>query len=306
MKSPFSLDDLMMLHEVLSAGSLTKASANLQLAKSTVSRRVSSLEAQIGSLLLKRNTRRLVPTEIGLELFERCERIAHEVAELGALAESSRSEVRGTLRVSIPSEFGSAWLGRAISEFALEYPDLQLEIDIATEPVNLIDEPYDVAINFGRLRDSRLAYRRLATLARGIYASPAYLRAHPLPRTLEELVDHAFIVTDVQQREGTLVLGDKDRRRRIAITRRVMVNSMRLAREMVLGGTGLAVLPHVMCRGHVTSKALVPILPGWKCPPVQATAVVLARRGLPRKTRAFLDFVSQRLETMEGDPAARA
>ena len=301
MSNNFSIDELLLFHEVLRSGSLTKASESLQLAKSTVSRRLANLEKQIGALLLKRNTRKILPTEVGQALYERCESIVREIAGLSEIVSDSRDEVRGTLRVSIPNEFGSGWLGKAISAFALQYPDLQLDIEIATRPVNLIDEPYDVAINFGRLNDSRLVSKRLATLTRGIYASADYLQAHKAPRRLEDLAQHSFIVTDVQQREGTLTLRDQHSRRRIAMAHRIKVNSMRLARELVLGGVGLAVLPRTMCVSYVRSGQLVPILANWQCPTVQATAVVLAREGIPRKTRVFLDFISEYLGAMERD-----
>lgn len=299
MNIPFSIDELLLFHEVLHSGSLTKASEKRNLAKSTVSRRLTNLEKQIGALLLKRNTRKILPTEVGQALFERCERIVREISGLSKIVSDSRDEVSGTLRVSIPNEFGSSWLGKAISDFALQYPDLQLEIEIATRPVNLIDESFDVAINFGKLTDSRLACKCLASLSRGIFASSEYLIKHRVTATLEDLQHHPFVVTDIQQREGTLMLYEHKSRRRIAISHRVKVNSMRLARELVLGGVGLAVLPRAMCASYVQSGQLVPILPNWQCPPVQATAVVLAREGIPRKTRVFLDFVSERLKTME-------
>lgn len=299
MANNFSIDELLLFHEVLRSGSLTKASERQQLAKSTVSRRLTNLEKQIGALLLKRNTRKILPTEVGQALYERCERIVKEISGLSEIVSDSRDEVRGTLRVSIPNEFGSGWLGKAISAFALQYPDLQLEIEIATKPVDLIEEPFDVAINFGRLNDSRLVSKRLATLERGIYASADYLKAHKPPKRLEDLSQHAFIVTDVQQREGTLTLRDQQSRRRITLTHRIKVNSMRLARELVLGGVGMAVLPRAMCGAYVRNGQLTSILPHWECPPVQAMAVVLAREGIPRKTRVFLDFISKFLIDLE-------
>lgn len=295
MKPTPNLDDLMLFHAVLAAGSLTRAGANLRLAKSTISRRLARLEDQMGTLLLKRDTRKLTATDIGLDLFERCERIAAEVADLGEATERSRTEVDGTLRISMPSEFGSAWLGKAISDFALQYPDLRLELNINTHMVDLIEEPYDVAIHFGKLKASRLTYRLLATISRGIYASPEYLRRHGTPSSLEQLRGHQFIVTDVQQREGTLSLRNEKSRRSIPLASRVSVNSMRLARELVIGGVGLGLLPNGMSQGYVESGALVRLLPSWKVPPVQATATMLARDRIPRKTRVFLDFIAGRL-----------
>ncbi len=306
MKTAFSLDELMMFYEVVRAGSLSRASENMGVAKSTLSRRLANLEREMGMLLLKRNTRRVTPTEVGQELYARCDIIQREVVRLEGLADEVRTEVSGVLRVSIPNEFGSRWLGTAISEFALKYPALKLVIDIATAPVNLIEDDSDVAISFGRLADSQLTLRRLALLQRGLFASPSYIDRQGAPKTFSELQEHSFIVTDVQQREGTLSLRDPKSRKRLSIVPRIQVNSMRLAREMVLNGVGLAILPRSMCSVHLASGDLVPILPAWQCPPVEATALVLAREGIPRKTRVFLDFLSRRLKEMEASQAAEA
>ncbi|WP_326538299.1 LysR family transcriptional regulator [Pseudorhodoferax sp.] len=303
MHTAFSLDQLMMFHEVVESGSLTKAGGRLRMATSTVSRKLASLERQMGTLLLKRNTRRLVPTEVGLDLYQRCGRIAREVQDLGSAAELSRSEVRGTLRVSIPSDFGSGWLGTAISRFVQQHPALRLEIEVSSEPVNLIEQPFDMAIQYGALRDSRLVCKRLATLSRGIYASPGYLRRQGTPATLEQLREHGFVVTQLQRDEGTLQFRSQGTRQRIPIEHRVVVNNMRLARELVLGDAGLAVLPQGMCAAHVASGALAQLLPQWRVPSTQAVAVVLAREGIPRKTRAFLDFLGEHLAA---DGAGRA
>lgn len=296
----FSLDQLMTFHEVVESGSLTKAGGRLRMATSTVSRKLASLERQMGTLLLKRNTRRLVPTEVGIELYQRCSRIAREVQDLGSAAELSRSEVRGTLRVSIPSDFGSGWLGAAISRFVQQHPALMLEIEVSSEAVNLIEQPFDMAIQYGTLRDSRLVCKRLATLARGIYASPGYLRRQGTPANLDDLREHGFVVTQLQRDEGTLQFRAQGTRQRIPIEHRVVVNNMRLARELVLGDAGLAVLPQGMCAAHLASGALVQVLPQWRVPSTQAVAVVLAREGIPRKTRAFLDFLGEHLASDGG------
>lgn len=299
MKNTASLDDLMLFHEVLSAGGMSSASARLGLAKSTISRSIARLERQMETLLIKRSTRKLVPTDIGKDVYEHCKRISVELAKLADATEESRSALQGTLRVSIPNEFGSAWLGLAVSDFALRYPELRLEIDVNSHSVDLIAESYDIAIHLGQVKSSQLAYRRLATLARAIYASPAYLdRSEPIARP-EDLKGHGFIVTEVQRREGNLVLRSNSARRTVKVSGRVAVNSLRIARELVVGGVGLGILPSAMSEKYVQSDSLVRLLPSWKVPPVQAGATVLAREGIPRKTRVFLDFIAERLSTPE-------
>lgn len=304
MKTSVSLDDLMLFHEVVSAGSMSRASVRLGLAKSTISRSLARLETQMQTLLIKRSTRKLMLTDIGEDVYERCKSIAAELAILENATEESRSVLQGTLRVSLPNEFGSAWLGRAISEFAMNYPELCLDIDVNSHAVDLIAESYDVAIHLGRLRSSQLAYRRLASLSRSIYASPTYLSANAAINHPEDLRGAEFIVTEVQRREGNLVLRSKSARRTVKLHGRIAVNSLRIARELVVGGAGIGILPDAMSEKYVESGTLVRVLEQWRVPPVLASATVLAREGIPRKTRVFLDFIAERLAAP--DPAVKA
>ena len=155
MRTQLDLNSVMLFYEVVNAGSLTKAGEKLHVATSTISRRLAQLERQVGTLLLKKNTRKLAPTEIGKGLYKRCKRIACEVADMGLAAEATRSELQGNLRVSLQVEVGTAWLGRALAEFAIEYPGITLEIDVTSKMIDLIDAPYDGAIDIGRLKPSR-------------------------------------------------------------------------------------------------------------------------------------------------------
>jgi DNA-binding transcriptional LysR family regulator len=289
------LDDLMLFYEVLRCGGMSGASERLGIAKSTLSRSLARLEEAMGTMLIKRSTRRLAPTEVGREVFQHCEAIAAQLAQVRAATEQSRSKLQGTLRVSMPTEFGSAWLGSAISEFAIRYPELRLEIEVHSRAIDLIADSYDVAIHFGQQKSSGFTYRRLATLPRGLYASPAYLARAGSVRTPEDLRDHPFVVTDVQKREAVCALRSPNGRHTVKMTGRIAVNSMRLARELVVGGAGVGLLPNRMSESYVASGALVQLLPRWQAPSVQAGATVLAREGIPYKTRLFLDFIAKRL-----------
>lgn len=304
MSTNIHLDDLMLFHEVLRSGGMSSASAKLGIAKSTLSRSLARLEQGMGAMLIKRSTRRLAPTEVGREVFAHCETIADELALVRSATEQSRSKLQGTLRVSMPNEFGSAWLGAAISAFALRFPELRLEIDVNTHTVDLIAESYDVAIHFGQLKSSGLTYRRLATLPRSLYASPAYLARVGAIRSPEDLRNHSFVVTDVQKREAAFALRGPEGRHTVKMAGRICVNSMRLARELVVGGAGVGLLPMRMTDAYVASGALEQLLPQWQAPAVQAGATVLAREGISYKTRLFLDFIAERLAE-PGSPAVR-
>lgn len=300
----FSLDALTMFYEVVATGSLTRASDNLSVAKSTVSRQLTMLEKQVGVMLLKRSSRRVVPTEVGMQFYEQCKHIFRATGELGRLAEASRGTVAGTIRVALPTEFGSSWMGKAIAEFAMQFPDIRLNVEVRPTIPNLLQEPYDLVITFGKLRDSQLICRNLVNLSQAVYASPAYLETKGWPRTLGDLLQHEFVLHHGMYSDGVITLTERGRRRRLNISSRIEVNNLRLARELASNGMGLSILPRAFCRSYVQSGSLVPVGESWNCPSIQATAIVLTRRGLPRKTRTFLEFIAEQLTTAEKSTTA--
>jgi DNA-binding transcriptional LysR family regulator len=295
LQPPLDLNSVMLFYQVVKTGSLTAACDRLQVPRSTLSRRLQQLEKQLGALLLKKSTRKLAPTDLGLSVQEHCERIAAEVAAIRQIATRSQTEPQGTLRVALPVEFGTSWLGKAISDFALKYPETVIEVDVSGREVDLIDDSVDVAITIGHPKASRIPMRRLGSLISGIYASPSYIARRGSPRSLDELAQHDCVVTAIQLREGFWRFRGTSGKRDIGINGRVRVNSIRLARELVIGGTGLGLLPHGMCARHLESGQLVRVLPSWNSNSLPISALILSRTGIPKKTRLFLDFVAEQL-----------
>lgn len=297
MNDKLDLNTLMLFHEVVKAGSLTAACDRLQIPRSTLSRRLSQLEKSMGTLLLKKSTRKLAATDVGLWIHERCERIALEAEAIQQNVARLRTGMQGTLRVAIPLEFGTAWLGKAISGFASKYPEMAIEVNVSGRQVDLIDESVDIVIAFGTPKPSRMTLRRLGSLSFGLYASPKYLARHGTPQSLDELAAHECVVTELQMREGIWRFRSSRANKDVRVTSRLQVNSIRLARELVLGDSGMALLPHMMCVNHVESGVLVRVLPGWDSAPLPVVALMMSRTAIPKKTRAFLDFVAERLAT---------
>ncbi|HYD69003.1 LysR family transcriptional regulator [Azospirillum sp.] len=299
MSVKMDLNALVLFYEVANSQSLTRASEKLRTPKSTISRKIAILEHQIGSILLKRGHRKLVLTDIGRVLYDHCQKIISEIEDAGFQASEMQSELRGVLRVSLPVDFGVSWLGKLIAEFAIAYPDIQLEVEINNHWVNVAEAPYDVSIQIGNLRNTHLPVKVFTSLRRGVYAAPDYLARCGAPKTLEDLQRHDCIMTEHQRDEGVWkFLGDKDNRV-VEIEPRIIVNNIGIAREIIASGLGIGIMPNVMCRNDVAAQRLVRLFPDWRSPPLQAAAFYAGRRRIPRKTKAFLDFLSDRLLTDE-------
>ena len=162
-------NDLLLFAHVVDDGSFTQAARRLGLPKSTVSRRLAALEAQLGERLLLRTTRKLAVTDFGRSVLDHARQVAAEVEATASLAQHRQMEPSGRLRVSMPSDFASLVLGTLLAEFIEKYPAIALEVDLSPRRVDLIAENFDVALRMGELHRRCDAGR---APARGVLAQP--------------------------------------------------------------------------------------------------------------------------------------
>jgi DNA-binding transcriptional LysR family regulator len=285
---PDDIADLLLFAEIAEAGSLTAAGRALKLPKSTVSRRLQALEDRIGQRLLSRTTRKLVPTDLGEALLGRCQRLRETYAEARAVLDS-RSGKRGVLRISMTSDLAMFFCADFLARFAVDHPELGLEIDLTPRKLDLVADRIDVALRVGAMTDSALVARRVAGLQRGVYASPAYLARAGTPERPEELVRHEAVLLEVHtpfapqvtMKRGSRALG-------VPLSGRVVANSLGTVQRLTVEGAGIAMLLAHMAKPEVDAGRLVRLLPGWSLPTWDVYAVTPARRLLPARTRAFL------------------
>ena len=296
-------DDLLMFAKVMEAGSLTQAAERLHLPKSTVSRRLSALETRLGEKLLQRSTRRLTLTDFGQGVLEHARAVAMEVDGALALALHRQQRPRGRLRVSMPSDLARLVLSNAIARFAIEQPEVQLELDLSPRRVDLIAEGFDLALRVGPLNaDSQLAARRLTRLNTGLYASSAYLLTHGEPQLPEGLTSmHGLLI---RSRGGDampweLVRGD-DEPVTVLPEHRTLANAPDMLLLLAQAGVGIAAVDQHMAGPLVASGELVPVLPDWSLRTIDCWAVFPERKLMPLKTRVFIEAMGAVLAKCEG------
>jgi DNA-binding transcriptional LysR family regulator len=186
-----SPNDLLLYARVVDERSFSRAAERLALPKSTVSRRVSALERQLGERLLLRTTRKLTVTDFGLAVLEHGRHVAEDVAAAEALAHNLQIKPSGRLRVTMPSDLANVVLAPFLAQFALDYPAISLEVDLSARFVDLVGENFDVAIRMGDLRDdATLAARKVAVFSVSLYAAPSYLARRGMPSEPEALMEH--------------------------------------------------------------------------------------------------------------------
>ena len=179
---------------VVEQQSFTSAAKALGLPKSSVSRRVTELEEELGVQLLHRTTRKLALTEAGRSYFEQAERALTELQAAAESATGMDTEARGIVRVTAPVDIGVMGLADIVTEFVRAYPDIHVELSLSSKVVDLVAEGFDIGIRAGKSRDASLVSRRVGNSALGLYASPEYLSARGKPQTLAELPDHDCVL----------------------------------------------------------------------------------------------------------------
>ncbi|TQK11129.1 DNA-binding transcriptional LysR family regulator [Herbaspirillum sp. SJZ107] len=288
-------NDLLLFARIVEAGSFSLAAQRLDLPKSTVSRRISLLEASLGERLLQRTTRKLMLTEFGTSLLEHARKVADEVEAAGALAQHRQAAPSGKLRISVPHDFANVGMTELIARFAERYPAVSLELDLSPRRVDLVAEGFDIAIRMGDLpEDSTLAARRVALERMGLYAAPSYIARRGLPEHPDDLLQHDLLC--ILSRSGgpvpwVLHRGKVEWKRELRA--RLTANSPELLARIASSGMGIAASSDLFVASYLQKGELVRVLPEWEMPTATGWAVFPGRRLMPAKTRVFLDMMEE-------------
>jgi DNA-binding transcriptional LysR family regulator len=294
-------NDLLLFARVADEGSFSRAAERLGMPKSSVSRRVAALEAQLGERLLLRTTRKLTITDFGRAVLEHAHHVVEDVAAAASLAQHRQLEPSGRLRVTMPGDIANIVLAPLLAEFVLKYPAITLEVDLSARFVDLVGENFDVAVRMGELHDdASLAARRIAVFSGSLYAAPAYLARRGTPSEPKALMQHEALRVLARTGEPMpWMLTRGDERWQGVPPARATANSPELLMRMALAGAGITVFVDHFALPYLERGELVQVLPGWRCPPVSAWAVFPGRRLMPARTRALLDALAAKFTEAE-------
>jgi DNA-binding transcriptional LysR family regulator len=287
-------NDLLLFARIAESGSFTRAAARVGLPKSTLSRRISNLEAVLGERLLLRTTRKLVLTEFGLSLLEHARQVVEQTEAAAAMVQHRQAEPSGRLRISMPPDLATG-LEDMLAGFMARYPAVRLELDLSPRRVDLVSENYDLALRMGDLPDdATLAARRIVRLTTGLYAAPSYIAKRGLPEHPDDLLEHDLLC--ILARGGgpmawELKGGKTAAPWQMPLTPRALANSPELLVRMARRGAGITAVSDQYVLNDAKSGALVRLLPEWRLPDVDGWAVFPGRRLMPAKTRVFLDLL---------------
>ena len=185
---------LQYLVKVADTLSFSRAAKAFDVPASSISRRISDLEAELGVELLHRTTRTVRLTEIGALYLEQVRAGMAQLDDAEELVGQRSGAPAGTLRISTMPAYGQLLLMPALQDFCERYPDIVLDVHLSDALVDLGRDQVDIAIRGGRQPQDRVVARRLDPNRFILAASPQYLARNGTPRTLDDLAGHRALM----------------------------------------------------------------------------------------------------------------
>jgi DNA-binding transcriptional LysR family regulator len=286
---------LKIFSRVARLNSFSGAARELSISQSQASRAVAELEAELGVSLLARTTRAVVATEAGAEYLARIEPVLDQLDE----AEQSvrQGELRGTLRVGMPTSAGAREIIPRIPAFAEQHPKLELQIIMGDQHQDLVREAVDVAIRIGSLPDSSATARLLTAYPRVIVAAPSYLERFGHPSSPAELRDHR-IVTGPAGGVGTAWAFVREGQSEVAVVGKAsaLFSDNEGTVAAATAGMGIASIGYWSCRCELRDGRLVRLLTDWETVPTKVYAYFPLGKATRFAARAFIDFLAAELD----------
>ena len=286
------LDNILIFVKVAQFESITRAARSLGMPISTVSRRLSVLESELGVSLLRRTTRRVTLTAQGREYFNQCQEPLNLLQEAERVLTQTRKKPEGLLRITVPVILSQEPFFNFLSAFLKDHAGIRIELVVTNVLVDLSAENIDLAIRVGELKDSSVIVRRLGTSAYHLVAAPEYLKARSRPVEPADLKAHDCVMFNAKNNEREWELVNGKRTVRVHISGRVASRDITSVNALVLRGHGIGLLPSTYCDEGIAKGKLLRVLPKWTSSPIPMFALYSSRKYLPLRLSVFLEALA--------------
>lgn len=281
---------------VIRHGSFSQAAAAAHRPKATLSRHVRDLESALGVRLLERGGRRPQLTEEGRALHERTGYLLTEIEETAQEIAAYTDRPRGRVRISAPVLFSQAALGRLAAEFAMQHPEVTVEVTAEDRNIDMIEDGYDLVIRVNPAHDATLIGRCFLRDRRVAVAAPSIEtpdKGQAVPAVFLGITDEPR-PWRLRNANGITTLHPDPVLR---------LSSLHMVHDAIRAGAGAALLPLSMVAGDLATGRLA----AWgelDAPEVELWALYPSRRLLSRRVSAFLEHLEHAFPNATADDLA--
>ena len=290
------LPSLTLLVEILDAGNLSQAARKLNMSRANISYHLNQLERAVGVQLVRRTTRHLAPTEVGLRLYEHGRRIQNELLAARESVATFGRTLRGRVRLSVPTGYGQFVMGAWLIAFKQRYPDIVLDVLFENRVDDLLREEVDIAIRVMSEPPPSLVARELGAVRYVACASRGFADAQGLPTQLEQLRAAPLITSGVVGRQLRLSAYLGSERQEVTLEPTLISEHFPFLRQAILAGLGIGIVPDYVVNDAIERGEVVTALDAWRLSifGTQLFMLYMPNRFHTRATAAFIDFVLER------------
>ncbi len=286
---------------VADEGGFAAAARALDMSPAGVTRLVADLESHVGARLLQRTTRHVSLTEAGEAYLARVRQILADVDEAFAVAQAHTEELSGVLRLLAPPVLAVHILAPLVAEFRRLHPQITIEIHVEALSAPPIGD-YDITLlGADEHYDANVIARPIAATDAVVCASPEYLRRRGMPLQPEDLAAHDCLLRRrPETRGGAMRLfhpGEGNRAVDLRVQPVFVANHIETLLRAALDGAGICGQPLSLAAPYLRDGRLVRVLAPWTMGRYTTYAALPSRKFMPARTRAFLEFLSERTRT---------
>ncbi|RFA27177.1 LysR family transcriptional regulator [Alkalilimnicola ehrlichii] len=289
-----NLNDLRLFVRAVDSGGFAAAARAIGSPKSTISKRVAELEAELGARLIHRTSRSFTLTELGREFYEHARAAILESETAEDVVRRRMAEPSGSVKITASVPVAQFQIANKLPGLIGAYPKVQVQLHVTDRFVDLIHEGFDLAVrsHFAPLPDSGLIQRRLSVETIILVAAPEYVRRCGLPRVPQELAAHDAVNTGPAAGVWRL-RNQADEEVQVSPRPVLCADEAGVLLHAAKAGLGIVCLPDAIAQPGLDSGELVAVLPGWHAGVVTTSILSSHRRGQLPAVRAVMDFLTQ-------------
>lgn len=304
------LTSLTVLVDILDAGNLSQAARNLKMTRANVSYHLHQLEKSVGVQLVRRTTRRVEPTEVGLRLYAHGRTIQNEMLAARETIATLGQGLEGRVGLSVPSGYGQMVMSDWLIEFKRLYPGIVLDVRFENRVDDLIRDEVDIAIRVMPEPPLTLVARDLGSVRYIACASHGYAQAHGLPQSLEALRAAPLITSGVVGKQLRLRGYRGTELRDVMLEPTLISEHFPFLRQGILAGLGVGLVPDYVVQDAVANGEVLTTLDDWRLSifGTQMFLLYMPNRHQTRAVRTCIEYLLARAlpQAGQGDDAVAA
>ncbi|GAB3366436.1 MULTISPECIES: LysR family transcriptional regulator [Giesbergeria] len=302
------LASLTLLVDIIDAGNLSQAARKLKMTRANVSYHLHQLEKSVGVQLVRRTTRRVEPTELGLRLYAHGRSIHNELLAARETITTLGQGLQGRVGLSVPSGYGQMVVSDWLIDFKRLYPGIVLDVLFENRVDDLIRDEVDIAIRVLPEPPDALVARELGLVRYLACASRGFAQQHGLPSTLEQLRTMPLITSAVVGRQLRLRAYRGGTREEVMLEPTLISEHFPFLRQGILAGLGIGLVPDYVVQDQIATGDVLTMLDDYRLSifGTRMYLLTMPNRHQTRAVRTCIDYLLGRALPAPSQAAGRA